>query len=67
MCAQIVSGFAAQLKLDLASVGVEMIEVSPTSPTPVFNLEILQVDSEDISCPELNQTELAVKDEDSQW
>ena len=67
LCAQIVSGFAAQLKLDLASVGVEMIEVSSKSPTPVFNLEILQVDSEDTVCLELNQAEPTVKDEDSQW
>ena len=57
LCTQIVSGFAAQLKLDLAAVGVEMLEVEPRSEAPVFNLEILQVDPEDCGCKERSYTE----------
>ena len=47
LCNQIVAGSTKQLKLDLASTGVEAIEAYSRSPMPVFNLEILQVEEED--------------------
>ena len=57
LCAQIVSGFTAQLKVDLVAVGVEMSEVKPRSEAPVFNLEILQDDLEDYGCVECSHDE----------
>ena len=69
LCSAIVAGFAAQLKLDLSATQVDSLDNEqlacspPCSETPIFDLEILQVDPEDIGCPsqagdtELNQME----------
>ena len=65
LCAAIVAEFAEQLRLDVGS-AADSVSAAPSRPStsPVFNLEILQVDSEDTGSQlEINAAEV----DDSQW
>ena len=63
LCAAIVSAFAEQLKLDLNYMGLEAVESSTETGTPLFLLEILEDDPEDDQGSDLLQAEL----DSSQW